>query len=167
MELANDDRSDVPAGDPEAIGEIAVRGPNILKSYYGRPEATAEAIRDGWFRSGDLAKQDADGYDVIVDRSEDVLIRSGYNLYPRELEEVLMMRPAISLVAVIGVPQESHGEEIQAVVIRNKNHGDETEATLVAWGQEQFAAYKYPRQVEFRVELPMTSTGKILKRELS
>ncbi|GAA1742045.1 long-chain fatty acid--CoA ligase [Aeromicrobium alkaliterrae] len=167
MKLVNDDWSDVPEGDPEAIGEIAIKGPNILKAYYGRPEATAEAIRDGWFRSGDLAKKDADGYYFIVDRSKDMIIRGGYNVYPRELEEVLMQHPAVSLVAVIGVPHESHGEEIKAVVVKNKDHDDVTEETLVAWGKEQFAAYKYPRLVEFTDELPMTSTGKILKRELS
>ena len=96
-----------------------------------------------------------------------MIIRGGYNVYPREIEEVLMQHPAVSLVAVIGVPHESHGEEIKAVVVKNKDHDDVTEETLVAWGKEQFAAYKYPRVVEFRDELPMTSTGKILKRELS
>ncbi|MEG9225046.1 long-chain-fatty-acid--CoA ligase [Aeromicrobium sp. Sec7.5] len=167
MKLINDDWTDVPGGDPDAIGEIAIKGHNIMKGYYDRPEATAEAIQDGWFRSGDLGKKDADGYYFIVDRSKDMIIRGGYNVYPREIEEVLMQHPAVSLVAVIGVPHESHGEEIKAVVVKNKDHDDVTEETLVAWGKEQFAAYKYPRVVEFRDELPMTSTGKILKRELS
>lgn len=167
MKLINDDWSDVAPGDQGAIGEIAIKGPNILKSYHGRPEATAEAIRDGWFRSGDLATRSDDGYYSVVDRSKDMIIRGGYNVYPRELEEVLMTHPAISLVAVIGVPHESHGEEIKAVVVRAEDHDDVTEETLVAWGKDQFAAYKYPRLVEFRDELPMTSTGKILKRELS
>ncbi|GAA1746838.1 long-chain fatty acid--CoA ligase [Aeromicrobium alkaliterrae] len=166
MKLINDDWSDVP-DDPEAIGEIAIKGHNVMKGYYDRPEATAEAIRDGWFRSGDLGKKDAEGYYFIVDRSKDMIIRGGYNVYPREIEEVLMSHPAVSLVAVIGVPHESHGEEIKAVVVKNKDHDDVTEETLVAWGKEQFAAYKYPRVVEFRDALPMTSTGKILKRELS
>ncbi|WP_229052146.1 long-chain fatty acid--CoA ligase [Aeromicrobium sp. Leaf350] len=166
MKLINEDWSDVP-DDPDAIGEIAIKGHNVMKGYYDRPEATAEAIKDGWFRSGDLGKKDADGYYFIVDRSKDMIIRGGYNVYPREIEEVLMSHPAVSLVAVIGVPHESHGEEIKAVVVKNKDHDDVTEETLVAWGKEQFAAYKYPRVVEFRDELPMTSTGKILKRELS
>ena len=166
MKLIDSEWNDVP-DDPEAIGEIAIKGHNVMKGYYDRPEATAEAIRDGWFRSGDLAKKDADGYYFIVDRSKDMIIRGGYNVYPREIEEVLMSHPAVSLVAVIGVPHESHGEEIKAVVVKNKDHDDVTEETLVAWGKEQFAAYKYPRVVEFRDELPMTSTGKILKRELS
>ena len=165
MKLINDDWSDVPDG-PDAIGEIAIKGHNVMKGYYQRPEATAEAIHDDWFRSGDLGKKDEDGYYFIVDRSKDMIIRGGFNVYPRELEEVLMTHPAVSLVAVIGIPNDSHGEEIKAVVV--KNAGDTTtEEELVAWGKEQFAAYKYPRSVEFRDELPMTSTGKILKRELS
>ncbi|MDT0203868.1 long-chain fatty acid--CoA ligase [Nocardioides sp. AE5] len=165
MKLINDDWSDSPAGD-DVIGEIAIKGPNIMKGYYGRPEATEEAIRDGWFRSGDLARKDADGYYYIVDRSKDMILRGGYNVYPREIEEVLMTHPDVSLAAVIGVPHDSHGEEIKAVVIRNDG-ATVTEDELVAWGKEQFAAYKYPRIVEFVDALPMTSTGKILKRELS
>src|SRR6185436_5444456 len=117
MKLINDDWSDV-ADDPEAIGEIAIKGHNIMKGYHGRPEATAEAVRDGWFRSGDLGRKDEDGWYYIVDRSKDMIIRGGYNVYPREVEEVLMGHEAVSLAAVIGVPHESHGEEIKAVVIR-------------------------------------------------
>jgi long-chain acyl-CoA synthetase len=164
MKLINDDWSDVEGG-PEAVGEIAIKGHNIMKGYHGRPEATAEAIRDGWFRSGDLGRKDEDGWYYIVDRSKDMIIRGGFNVYPRELEEVLMEHPAVSLVAVIGVPHDSHGEEIKAVVV--KTAGDPTtEEELVAWGKEQFASYKYPRIVEFRDSLPMTATGKILKREI-
>jgi len=137
-----------------------------MKGYYNRPEATAEVIRDGWFRSGDLARKDEDGYYYIVDRSKDMIIRGGFNVYPRELEEVLMQHPAVSMVAVIGVPHESHGEEIKAVII--KKPGDPTtEEQLVAWGKEQFAAYKYPRLVQFVDALPLTSTGKVIKRELA
>ena len=105
--------------DDDAIGEIAIKGPNIMKGYYGRPDATDEAIVDGWFRSGDLGRKDADGWYYIVDRSKDMIIRGGYNVYPREIEEVLLTHPDVSLAAVIGVPHESHGEEIKAVVIRN------------------------------------------------
>jgi long-chain acyl-CoA synthetase len=151
---------------PDAVGEIAIKGHNIMKGYYGRPDATDEAIRDGWFRSGDLARRDEDGWYYIVDRSKDMIIRGGYNVYPREIEEVLMTHPDVSLAAVIGVPDESHGEEIKAVVIRNKD-AKVTEDELVEWGKEQMAAYKYPRTVEFVDALPMTATGKILKRELS
>ena len=170
MKLINDDWTDV-ADDPQedghtAVGEIAIKGHNVMKGYYDRPEATDEAIRDGWFRSGDLAKKDEDGFYYIVDRSKDMIIRGGYNVYPRELEEVLISHPAVSLVAVVGVPHDSHGEEIKAVVVKEKDHDDVSEDDLLAWGKEQFASYKYPRIVEFRDELPMTATGKILKREI-
>jgi long-chain acyl-CoA synthetase len=152
--------------DPEGIGEIAIKGHNIMKGYYGRPEATAEVIDDGWFRSGDLGRRDEDGWYYIVDRSKDMIIRGGYNVYPREVEEVLMTHPDVSLVAVIGVPDEAHGEEIKAVVIRTDG-ATVTEGELVAWAKEQMAGYKYPRIVQFVDALPMTATGKILKRELS
>lgn len=152
--------------DPELIGEIAIRGHNVMKGYYKRPEATAEVLRGGWFRTGDLARRDEDGFYYIVDRSKDMIIRGGYNVYPREVEEVLMTHPAVSLVAVIGVPDTSHGEEIKAVVVRTP--GDTTtEDELVTWAKEQLASYKYPRIVSFVDVLPMTSTGKILKRELA
>jgi long-chain acyl-CoA synthetase len=137
-----------------------------MKGYYKRPEATAEAIREGWFRSGDLARKDEDGFYYIVDRSKDMIIRGGFNVYPREIEDVLMEHPAVSLAAVIGVPHESHGEEIKAVVVK-KAGSSTTEDELVAWAKERLAAYKYPRIVQFVDELPLTSTGKILKRRLS
>ena len=155
---------EVPEGE---IGEIAIKGHNIMKGYYGRPDATAEVIDgDGWFRSGDLARRDEDGWFYIVDRSKDMIIRGGFNVYPREIEELLMTHPAVSLAAVIGVPDESHGEEIKAVVIKAPG-AEVTEQELVAWAKEQMAAYKYPRIVEIVDSLPMTATGKILKRELS
>ncbi|MET7690463.1 long-chain fatty acid--CoA ligase [Streptomyces sp. NPDC005483] len=165
MRLIRDDWSDVEGG-PEEIGEIAIRGHNVMKGYYKRPDATAEAIREGWFRSGDLARRDEDGFYYIVDRSKDMIIRGGFNVYPREIEEVLMEHPAVSLVAVIGVPHESHGEEIKAVVVKEAGSGT-TEDELVAWAKARLAAYKYPRIVQFADELPLTSTGKILKRQLS
>ncbi|MGW6456579.1 long-chain-fatty-acid--CoA ligase [Streptomyces sp. NPDC055078] len=164
MKLVNDDWTDVPEG-PDAIGEIAIKGHNVFKGYHGRPEATAEAVRDGWFRSGDLARKDSDGFYYVVDRSKDMIIRGGYNVYPRELEEVLITHPGVSLVAVVGFPHESHGEEIKAVVVR-KPGAALTEGELIAWGKAQFASYKYPRVVEFREALPMNATGKILKREI-
>ncbi len=149
-----------------AVGEIAIKGHNIMKGYYNRPEATAEVLQDGWFRSGDVGRRDADGWYYIVDRSKDMIIRGGFNVYPREIEEVLMSHPDVSLAAVIGVPHESHGEEIKAFVILNEG-ATTTGEDLVAWGKEQMAAYKYPRMVEVVDDLPMTATGKILKRELS
>ncbi|MFI6539228.1 long-chain fatty acid--CoA ligase [Nonomuraea sp. NPDC050547] len=149
----------------EGPGEIAIRGHNIMKGYYNRPEATAEVMNDGWFRTGDIATRDADGYYSIFDRAKDMIIRGGFNVYPREVEEVLMSHPDVSLVAVLGVPHESHGEEIKAYVIRSAGSAI-TEDELISWSKENMAAYKYPRSVEFRDELPMTASGKILKREL-
>ncbi|KQQ42832.1 MULTISPECIES: long-chain-fatty-acid--CoA ligase [unclassified Nocardioides] len=152
--------------DPEAVGEIAIKGHNIMKGYYNRPDATDEVLQDDWFRSGDLGRRDEDGWYYIVDRSKDMIIRGGFNVYPREIEEVLMTHEDVSLAAVIGVPHESHGEEIKAYVILNDG-ATTTSEELVAWGKEQMAGYKYPRQVEIVGDLPMTATGKILKRELS
>jgi len=166
MKLLKPESWDEVDDGPGAIGEIAIKGHNIMKGYYNRPDATDEVIQDGWFRSGDLGKRDDDGWYYIVDRSKDMIIRGGYNVYPREIEEVLMTHPDVSLAAVIGVPHESHGEEIKAVVIRNDD-ATVTEDELVAWSKDQMAAYKYPRLVEFVSALPMTATGKILKRELS
>lgn len=151
--------------DPDTIGEIAIRGYNVMKGYLNRPEATAAVIRDGWFRTGDLAKRDAEGYFFIVDRAKDMVIRGGFNVYPREVEEVLMRHPAVSLVAVIGVPDDQHGEEIKACVVKHPQDPT-TEQELIDFCKEHLAAFKYPRTVEFMEALPMTSTGKILKREL-
>lgn len=161
--LQPDSWDEVPEGE---VGEIAIKGHNIMKGYYKRPEATEQAIQDGWFRSGDLGRRDEDGWYYIVDRSKDMIIRGGYNVYPREIEEVLLTHPDVSLAAVIGVPHESHGEEIKAFVILNDG-ATVTSDELVAWGKEQMASYKYPRMVEIVPSLPMTATGKILKRELS
>jgi long-chain acyl-CoA synthetase len=148
-------------------GEIAIRGHNVMKGYLGRPEATAEAIdADGWFRTGDVGRLDADGYLYIVDRTKDMIIRGGFNVYPRELEEVLMTHPQVSLAAVVGVRHEVYGEEIKAFVVRVPD-GTISEQELASWSRERLAAYKYPRIIEFRDTLPMTATGKILKRELS
>ncbi|WP_020415877.1 long-chain fatty acid--CoA ligase [Amycolatopsis sp. ATCC 39116] len=162
MKLIDDDWSEVPGG----VGEIAIKGHNVMKGYLGRPEATAEVLRDGWFRTGDLARKDADGFYYIVDRAKDLIIRGGFNVYPREIEELLMTHPAVSLAAVVGIPDASHGEEIKAVLVRAKDSDDITEADIVAWCKDRLAAYKYPRVVEFRDALPMTATGKILKREI-
>jgi len=137
----------------------------VMKGYFNRPEATEEATRNGWFHTGDIGVIDADGYLSIVDRKKDMILRGGFNVYPRELEEVIMTHPAVSLVAVIGVPDERLGEEVKAVVVR-KPGGAVTEAELLDWFREQFAAYKYPRMVEFVESLPMGPTGKILKRAL-
>ena len=162
--LVDDDWNIVEGTD--TIGEIAIRGHNVMKGYYNRPEATAEVLRDGWFRTGDLARRDADGFYYIVDRAKDMIIRGGFNVYPREIEEVLMTHPEVSLAAVVGVPHDSHGEEVKAFVIREP-WAEVSVQELLSWGKDQMAAYKYPRIVEFVSALPMTSTGKILKRELA
>jgi long-chain acyl-CoA synthetase len=164
VKLVDEDWKRIDAVDE--VGEIAIRGHNVMKGYYNRPEATAEVMRDGWFRTGDLARRDADGFYYIVDRAKDMIIRGGFNVYPREVEEVLMTHEAVSLAAVVGVPHESHGEEIKAFVILNDG-AQCTPDELVAWGKEQMAGYKYPRVVEVVSSLPMTATGKILKRELT
>ncbi len=164
VKLIDEDWKTVEGADE--VGEIAIRGHNIMKGYYQRPDETEEVMKDGWFRSGDLARCDEDGFYYIVDRAKDMIIRGGFNVYPREVEEVLLTHDDVSLVAVVGVPHESHGEEIKAYVIRNEG-ASITEDELVAWSKDQLASYKYPRVVEFRDELPMTATGKILKRELT
>jgi long-chain acyl-CoA synthetase len=147
------------------VGEIAVRGHNVMKGYYKRTDATAEVMRDGWFRTGDLARRDSDGCYHIVDRAKDLIVRGGLNVYPREIEEVLMTHEAVSLAAVVGIPHESHGEEIKAYIIPAPG-AQPTEDDLIAWAKDQMAAYKYPRHIEFVQTLPMTATGKILKSEL-
>ena len=150
---------------PDAVGEIAIKGHNVMKGYYKRPDATAEVIHDGWFRTGDLGRRDEDGWYYIVDRSKDMINRGGYNVYPREIEEVLLTHPAVSLAAVIGVPDERFGEEVKAFVIL-KPGASAAPDELIAWAKEQMAAYKYPRMVEVVESLPTTATGKILKRKL-
>ncbi|MFE5505381.1 long-chain fatty acid--CoA ligase [Amycolatopsis japonica] len=162
-----EDRIDlVPPGE---VGEIVIRGHNVMAGYLNRPEATAAAIVDGWFRSGDLGFLDDDGYLSIVDRKKDMILRGGYNVYPREIEEVLARHPAIAQVAVVGVPDDRYGEEICAVVVAasDREPGPELAAELVAWSKKRVAAYKYPRRVEFLDAMPLGPSGKILKRELA
>jgi long-chain acyl-CoA synthetase len=149
----------------DEVGEVVVRGHNVMKGYWRKPEATAQALRDGWFHTGDMGRRDADGNHYIVDRLKDMVIRGGFNVYPREIEEVLMQHPAIAMAAVVGVPHEVHGEEIKAYVVPREGIPAEGEQ-IVGWCRERMAAYKYPRIVELVAALPMTATGKILKREL-
>ncbi|MDP3713483.1 MAG: long-chain fatty acid--CoA ligase [Mycobacteriales bacterium] len=159
-----DDRIELlPTGE---LGEIVVRGHNVFKGYLNKPEATAAAIVDGWFRTGDLGTKDAEGYVTIVDRKKDMVIRGGYNVYPRDVEEVLGRHPAVAQVAVIGLPDPQYGEEVCAVVVLDPAGGELTEADLVAWSKEKLAAYKYPRRVFFTDAFPLGPSGKVLKREL-
>lgn len=162
VKLIDSDWNEVPEGED---GELAVRGHNVMKGYLGRPEATAEVMRDGWFRTGDIATRDGDGYYFIVDRAKDLIVRGGFNVYPREVEETLIAHPDVSLAAVIGVPDERVGEEVKAFVVLQPG-SDLASEVLISWCRERLAAYKCPRAVEFRDSLPMNATGKVLKREL-
>jgi long-chain acyl-CoA synthetase len=162
MKIVDDEMNEQPTGEK---GEIVIRGHNIMKGYFKREEATEESFKGGWFHSGDVGYVDEDGYFFIVDRTKDMVIRGGFNVYPRELEEVLITHPAISLVAVIGVPHDEYGEEVKAYVVLKEGESA-TEDELRAWGKEQFAAYKYPRSVEIVDAMPLGPTGKILKTEL-
>ncbi len=147
------------------IGEIAIKGENIMAGYWANEEATADAIHDGWFRSGDLARKDEDGYYVIVDRKKDMIIRGGMNIYPREIEELLYEHAAVAEVAVVGVPHDEFGEEVAAYVVLAEG-ASATEDELREHVKSQVAAYKYPRHVHLIEALPKGATGKILKREL-
>jgi len=153
---------ELPAGQ---VGEIVIRGHNVMKGYYKRPGATAEAMRNGWFHSGDLGRTDPDGYLSIVGRKKDLIIRGGLNIYPREVEEVLLAHPAVVEAAVVGVPDEVMGEEIKAFVVLEPDEVVEAE-DLIEYARKRLAAYKYPRSIEFRVELPRDPAGKVLKRQL-
>jgi long-chain acyl-CoA synthetase len=164
MRVVDADGAELSRGD---TGEIAIRGHNIMKSYWNKPEATAEAIdADGWFRTGDIGRVDEDGYYYIVDRKKDLIIRGGYNVYPREIEEVLYENPAVAEAAVIGMPHAELGEEVGAAVVL-KPGMSVTADELRAFVKAQVAAYKYPRRVWFVDALPKGPTGKILKREIT
>ena len=136
-----------------------------MKGYHKKPEATEEAMQNGWFHTGDIAKMDEEGFVFIVDRVKDLIIRGGYNVYPREIEEVLYEHPAVAELAIVGVPHEELGEEVRAVVALKEGESA-TEEEIIDFAKERVAAYKYPRSVIFMDELPKTATGKILKREL-
>jgi long-chain acyl-CoA synthetase len=160
MRLVTDAGDDVAVGE---VGEIAIRGHNVMKGYWGKPEATAAAIPDGWFRTGDLARIDEDGYFFIVDRKKEMIIRGGYNVYPREIEEVLHEHPAVAEAAVVGIAHAELGEEVGAAVAL-KPGASATPDELRSFVRERVAAYKYPRHVWIESELPKGPTGKILRR---
>ncbi len=162
MQVIDDSGQALPPGE---IGEIAIRGPNVMRGYWNKPEATAEAIRDGWFRTGDLARVDEDGYFFIVDRKKDMIIRGGYNVYPREVEEVLYEHPAVAEAAVVGMPDADLGEEVGAAVAL-KPGASATPEELRDFTRERIAAYKYPRRIWLVDELPKGPSGKILRREV-
>ncbi len=161
MKLVDDDGDEVAQG---GVGEIAIRGHNVMKGYWNRGDATAEVLDgDGWLRTGDMATVDEDGYYFIVDRKKDMIIRGGYNVYPREIEEVLYEHPAVSEAAVIGVPDDAMGEEVGAALVLSEDAEADDIRTFV---KDRVAAYKYPRVIWFLDELPKGPTGKILKRDI-
>jgi long-chain acyl-CoA synthetase len=163
IRVVGDDDREVPRGDP---GELVMRGPFVMKGYWNRPDATEQVMRDGWFHTGDIARRDDDGYLFIVDRKKDLIIRGGYNVYPRELEEVMYEHPAVREAAVVGIPHESLGEEVGAAVAL-KEGAEATPGELRVFMKERVAAYKYPRVIWLVDELPKGPTGKILKREIT
>ena len=153
---------EMPVGEP---GELIVKGPQVMKGYWNRPEETARVLRNGWLYTGDIAKMDEDGYFYIVDRKKDMIIVSGYNVYPREVEEVFFHHPAVKEVAVVGVPDPKTGERVKAFVVL-KEGATATEEELIEFCRQKLAKYKCPKEIEFRDELPKTFIGKVLRRKL-
>ncbi|GMQ79305.1 MAG: long-chain fatty acid--CoA ligase [Anaerolineae bacterium] len=153
---------DLPVGE---VGELIIKGPSIMQGYWQMPTETANTLRDGWLYTGDIARMDEEGYFFIEDRKKDMIIAGGFNIYPREVEEVLSSHPAVQEVAVAGIADPKRGETVKAWIV--KHEGDPTtEAEIIEWSKKELAKYKYPRIIEFREELPRTTVGKVLKREL-
>ncbi|MFN4074169.1 MAG: long-chain-fatty-acid--CoA ligase [Thermus sp.] len=163
--VVDEEGQEVPLGE---VGELIVKGPNIMKGYWNRPEETQRALKDGWLYTGDMARMDQDGYFYIVDRKKDMIIAGGYNIYPREVEEVLYQHEAVQEAAVVGVPDPYRGETVAAfIVLKEAYRGKVTEKDIETFCRQNLAAYKVPRLIEFRESLPKTSVGKVLKRELT
>lgn len=162
MKVVDNEGNEVPRGKE---GELLIRGHNVMKGYYKKPEETAKTVVDGWLHTGDIVRMDDDGYVFVVDRLKEVIIRGGFNIYPRDIEETFMAHPAVHMIAVIGVPHKTYGEEAKAFILL-KEGANVSSKELAAWGKERLADYKYPRLIEIVTELPMTATGKILKRLL-
>jgi long-chain acyl-CoA synthetase len=164
VRIVDEDDKPMPSGAAN-VGELVIRGHNVMKGYLNQPEANAEAMKGGWFHTGDMGYVDAEGFFFIVDRKKELIIRGGYNVYPREVEEVLYAHPAVAEAAVIGAPDDRLGEEVAAVVAL-KPGASATEEEIIAFTKERVAAYKYPRSVRFLDSLPKGPTGKVLKKEL-
>ena len=162
IRILDENDHELPTGEK---GELCMRGYHVMKGYYNNPDATSRALRNGWLHSGDIALKDEDGYIYIVDRNKDMIIRGGFKVYPREVEEIMLTHEAVAMVAVIGVPHDTLGEEIKAFVIRKREFCI-LEQELLDWTKTKIASYKYPRLIEFVDSLPLSATGKILKREL-
>jgi long-chain acyl-CoA synthetase len=163
MRIVDEDGNPLPAG-PDHVGEIQAKGPQVMKGYWQRPEATAEVIKDGWLSTGDMGFMHPDGYFQIVDRKKDMILVSGFNVYPNEVEDVIATHPKVLEVAAVGIPDEKSGEVVKVFVV--KKDPSLTEAEILAHCKENLTGYKLPKQVEFRSELPKTNVGKILRREL-
>jgi long-chain acyl-CoA synthetase len=164
VQIWDPQHNQLPVG-KDHVGELVIRGFNVMKAYYNNPAATEKAFEGGWFHTGDLGYVDEDGFFFIVDRMKELIIRGGYNVYPREVEDVLYAHPAIAECAVIGIPDDRLGEEVQAIVCVREGM-ELTEDEVIAYAKDRLAAYKYPRSVRFMSELPKGGTGKILKKEL-
>ncbi|MEO7002395.1 MAG: AMP-binding protein, partial [Ktedonobacterales bacterium] len=162
VKIVDENGNELPNGQ---LGELIARGPNIMQGYWHQPEATAEALRDGWLYTGDLATRDDDGYFTIVDRKKDMIVVSGYNVYPREVEETLFQHPSVADAAVVQYPDPYQGESVMAFVVLKKDQ-TATEQELIDFCRERIAVFKCPRRVTFRDELPKNNTGKVLRREL-
>jgi long-chain acyl-CoA synthetase len=162
IKIVDDNDNEVPVGQ---IGELVCRGPNVMKGYFNKPEANEEAFRNGWFHTGDMARVDEDGYYYIEDRKKDMILVSGFNVYPREVEEFLYRHPKIADAAVVQAPDEYQGESVLAFVVLKQGE-TATEEEIIEYCRNGIAVFKSPRRVEFRSELPKNMTGKVLRREL-
>ncbi len=158
----NDGETDLPVGDS---GELLVKGPQVMKGYWNKPEATAETLTDGWLHTGDIGKMDEDGYFYIVDRKKDMIISGGYNVYPRDIEEVFFEHPKVMEAAAVGVPHPKRGEQVKVFVVLKEGETG-TQEEFISYCKTKLAAYKLPTMIEFRKELPKTNVGKILKKDL-
>ena len=162
LRIGDDEGRALPDGE---VGEILIKGPNVMKGYWQLSDVTASTVVDGWLRTGDLAVRDEDGYYTIVDRKKDMIIRGGYNVYPREIEEVVYEHPDVTEAAVVGIPHPELGEEVAAAVTLRAG-SDATEEDVREFARSRVAAYKYPRVIWLMDELPKGPTGKILRREV-
>jgi long-chain acyl-CoA synthetase len=162
VEIVDDEGRALPAGEH---GEICCRSPGVMRGYWGSPEVTAEALRDGRLHTGDIGYLDAEGYLFIVDRKKDLIIRGGFNVYPRDVEDALVEHPAVQLAAVVGRPDRVHGEEVVAFVSLHPD-GSVTPEELIAWAREHIGGYKYPRELQIVDSVPLTPVGKIDRKAL-
>jgi long-chain acyl-CoA synthetase len=158
----NDGVTAVPVG---KTGELLIKGPQVMKGYWNMPEETAATLTDGWLHTGDIAKMDAEGYFYIVDRKKDMIISSGYNVYPRDIEEVFYEHPKVQEACTIGIPHPNRGEAAKVFVVLKEGE-TATEEELIAYCEGKLAKYKLPTEIEFRQELPKTNVGKILRKDL-